>query len=173
MVGYVISWILWNSLPSTVWQCGTERKNQWKSFQLTGVKRRHGLVHWWPLKVMWALKREIFLKQFLSLMGFTPPKSNIDTKNDGFLNVFPFKYDSNMPILGIHVSFRGGYTCYKPLWIVRGYFCNIPWLETWAVAKTLVFCVQIYTEFIYIHIYLYTPHIFIWDLYLRYFSLVL
>ena len=22
----------------------------------------------------------------------TPPKSNIDTKNDGFLNVSPFKY---------------------------------------------------------------------------------
>ena len=34
---------------------------------------------------------------------FTTPKFNIDTKNDGFLNVSPA---SNMAILGLHVSFR-------------------------------------------------------------------
>ena len=33
----------------------------------------------------------------------TPLKTNMDTKNDVFLNVSPF----NMAILGLHVSFRG------------------------------------------------------------------
>ena len=35
------------------------------------------------------------------LFGITPPKSNIDTKNDGFLNVSPA---SNMAILGIYLE---------------------------------------------------------------------
>ena len=38
-----------------------------------------------------------------SYKGYTPPKSNIDTKNDGFRMYLV----SNMAILGIHVSFRG------------------------------------------------------------------
>ena len=35
----------------------------------------------------------------------TPPKSNIDTQKDGFLDVSPFKHGV---ILGIYVRFQGG-----------------------------------------------------------------
>ena len=41
--------------------------------------------------------------------NYIPPrKSNIDTKNDGFKNVSPFKY---LAIFGIHVSLRGCTEC--------------------------------------------------------------
>ena len=44
------------------------------------------------------------------LIKHTPPKSNIDTKNDndGMENVSPF--NSNIAILGIYVRFQGGTT---------------------------------------------------------------
>ena len=40
-----------------------------------------------------------------------PPKSNIDTKNDGFLKCIIL---SNMAIWGIHVSFRGCNSLFFP-----------------------------------------------------------
>ena len=39
-----------------------------------------------------------------TVVGFTPPKTNIDTKNDGLADVSPFKHGV---ILGSYVSFQG------------------------------------------------------------------
>ena len=54
--------------------------------------------HFADLRISKKHVRSKCVKQIIQVLSFTPPKTNMETKHDGFKNVSPA---SNMAILGI------------------------------------------------------------------------
>ncbi len=44
------------------------------------------------IRILWFQERLVESPGYIPPTSFTPPKSKIDTKNDGLENVAPFKY---------------------------------------------------------------------------------